>query len=220
MPVTSILKVLVAAAPVLVAAEPDGMMTHCRNFLNRMSTEGHSKFEVGALCRSRLPPDVCQKALKPLGEQPWSPATLETTCKGWEAEYQSRLEELGPSRRAQTQVDLMQMLDQATAMKAELGICKQKSLEECAAHKAKEYPKATAKVQKVMMRLYSQYMGGGPAVVTDPDSDRPTRLYTDSAPVEAGESPARPLSVVAASGALGGAVVAAAAMLVQRRQRS
>eukprot|EP00420_Gonyaulax_spinifera_P019217 CAMPEP_0197897094 /NCGR_PEP_ID=MMETSP1439-20131203/41638_1 /TAXON_ID=66791 /ORGANISM="Gonyaulax spinifera, Strain CCMP409" /LENGTH=226 /DNA_ID=CAMNT_0043517701 /DNA_START=48 /DNA_END=728 /DNA_ORIENTATION=- len=211
--------VLAAAAPLLAAAAPSGMATHCHNFLNRMSTEGHSRFEVGALCRARLPPDVCQRVLKPLGEQPWSPETLDTTCNGWEAEYQSRLEALAPSRRAQTVVGVVKMLDQVTAMKAELGICKHMSLEECAAHKAKEYPKATQKLMKLMRRLYDSYTGNGPAVLPDPDSDRPSRLYQDAAPVEAGVLPGRSLGIFAASGALGGAAVAAA-VLARRRQRS
>jgi len=209
---------LMAAA--LARAAPGSIMTHCRSFLDQMSTDGHSKFEIGALCRSRLPPDVCMKALKPLGDRPWSPETLDTTCRAWDAEFQARLQDLAPSRRAEETFDLMQSLDNVMRVKRELGVCKTASLEECAEHKAKEYPKATQKIITLSEKIYNSWKTGKPLYpAPPPGSDRPHALYEATAPVEAGLPAARSAGIFAVSGALVGAVVTAAALLLRRRQQ-
>merc|ERR1719264_565326 len=84
--------------------------------------------------------------MEPLGKQPWSPEMMETTCKAWDAEFQARTQGMSPLRRAQTKGSLLQALDTATKMKAEMGLCKNVTMDQCAQDKAKKYPKQAQKV--------------------------------------------------------------------------
>jgi len=150
---------LLAAASPQDALDASLIRTKCQTFLTDMSVTGHSRFELGAVCRSRFPPDVCSSALSLLGSTPWAPTTISATCDKWQAEFARRTQGLGPSRRAETQGSIIDALDQATQAKAQLGLCVNKTLDECCRYKAKEYPKASQRIVDVLNSLYAGKMG-------------------------------------------------------------
>jgi len=166
-------------APLLLqgAAEDELGLAHvheqCHALLAGMAAQGHSRFELGALCRQRLPHAVCREAMGTLGNQPWSQEAKDATCDRWTAEWQERAMHLAPERRAQTLQDLQSKLDYCTAKKAQLGICENKTMDECVQHKTTEYPKLTQRVSAVLQSMYADYQhstGMGPAAAASPGS--------------------------------------------------
>jgi len=152
---------LLAAASPQDDLEASFIRTKCQTYLTGVSAAGHSRFELSALCRARLPSHVCGSALGLLGRQPWAPSAIDATCGRWQAEFAARVSSLGPERRAQTQGSIQATLDQITAYKAQLGICTNNTLEECAQHKAREYPKATQRITDALSQMYADAMGSG-----------------------------------------------------------
>mmetsp|Transcript_59621 Transcript_59621/g.169622 ORF Transcript_59621/g.169622 Transcript_59621/m.169622 type:complete len:237 (-) Transcript_59621:101-811(-) len=150
-----------AALALLAAASPqdalDASLIHskCQTFLTDVSVRGHSKFELSAVCRSRFPSDVCSSSLSLLGSTPWAPTTISATCDKWQAEYAKRTQGLSPARLADTRGSILDALDQATKAKSEMGLCVDKTLDECCQYKAKEYPKATQKILDMLNNLYT-----------------------------------------------------------------
>jgi len=152
---------LLAAALPQDALDASLLRTKCQTLLADMSAQGHSHFELRAVCRARLPSDVCGSALGLLGRTPWTPATIAATCDRWQTEVAARTRGLAPGRRAQTQGTILETLDQCTQLKAQLGLCTNKTLDECAQHKAQEYPRATQRIINVLNSMYQDATGGG-----------------------------------------------------------
>jgi len=165
---TAAVLLLLATASPEDALDASLMHTKCQTLLTGMSARGHSKFELSALCRARLPLDVCGNALSLLGRTPWAPTTISATCGKWQAEFAARTRGFAHERRAQTQGLVAESLDGLTQMKAEVGICVNKTLDECAQFKAQEYPKATQKILNVLDALYQQSLGNGSPVPQAP----------------------------------------------------
>lgn len=150
-----------AALPLLAGAEAGGLKSQCQNFLTNAAASGHSKFEVAALCRAHLEPDVCQRAMQPLSaQQPWSPEMVGETCKVWDAQFNEAQAGLSPERRAETKAELLTILNEVTARKAQVGICKDLAMDKCAAHKAREYPKQTQIILDTLKDIGQTHMPG------------------------------------------------------------
>merc|ERR1712176_1143312 len=169
----------------------------------------------------------------------------DATCKVWDAEFQKGIQNLSPERRVSTTMNLMQALDTAMKLKAEVGLCKGKSMDECAKYKAAEYPKQTQKVMNAMSRVQKSLMKGTPlyptpaplataaTAATPAKPAKPAfhpflaalaakgagKKYEEDLSVQEGLPAARPVGIFVASGLLSGAVVAGAALLVQRRRQ-
>merc|ERR1712217_66024 len=188
--------------------------------------------------------------------------------------FQKGMQGLSPERRAMTATDLQKALDTAMKLKAEVGLCKGKAMDECAAYKAKEYPKQTQKIMGLMSKVQANVMKGTPmfpsmapaalpklpTLAAAPPAPKPPKLgllaalaaakkkkeepkptkppakklggllaalaakkagkkYDDNMPVQEGLPAAKHVGIFIASGLLSGAVVAGAALLVQRRRQ-
>lgn len=145
---------------------PSPILGHCGELLKSMHVEGHSRFELGAVCRSRLPPEVCRSALGPLrGNAPWSTETISETCSRWEAEWQAHTAHLVPSRRAQTATNLVETLNLAMQKKRELGICQNLAFDECARMKAEKYPALIANASRILQEIFTAFMNKRQAVL-------------------------------------------------------
>mmetsp|Transcript_59622 Transcript_59622/g.169628 ORF Transcript_59622/g.169628 Transcript_59622/m.169628 type:complete len:241 (-) Transcript_59622:101-823(-) len=208
-----------AALALLAAASPqdalDASLIHskCQTFLTDVSVRGHSKFELSAVCRSRFPSDVCSSSLSLLGSTPWAPTTISATCDKWQAEYAKRTQGLSPSRLADTRGSVMDALDQATKAKAQMGLCVNKTLDECCRYKAKEYPKAS---QKILDTLNALYAGHGKPGHGKQGHSIPARKY-QAHEVDALSGHTR--GFWAGAALLSASTAAAAAMLVVRLRR-
>jgi len=84
---TTFLAAAVAAVRLADSSAPQ-YQVECHTFLREL--EGRDSGELAALCRARLPGEVCRNARKMLGAQPWRSESLEATCKQWEAEWLPR----------------------------------------------------------------------------------------------------------------------------------
>mmetsp|Transcript_114292 Transcript_114292/g.227422 ORF Transcript_114292/g.227422 Transcript_114292/m.227422 type:complete len:229 (-) Transcript_114292:122-808(-) len=119
----------------------------CHELLAGVENEGHSHFEVAALCRARLPSNLCREGLNRLGKQPWSVETMRSACSYWDAEYNAHVVDPAPARRTQ---DLVAGIEYTMDKKHELGICKALSFEECVKYKAATYPEIAQNITRVI----------------------------------------------------------------------
>merc|ERR1712039_599064 len=114
------------------------------------------------------------------------------------------------------------------------------AMDECAKDKAKEYPKQTQKIMGLMSKIQAKMKVGnmialptpGPAAVPKPPAPAPPAAPKPAkapklgllaalaaAKKKKGLPAAKPVGIFIASGLLAGAVVAGAALLVQRRRQ-
>jgi len=63
--------------------------SQCQGFLQML--DGRGDEEVAALCRARLPGDMCRGVRESLGQQPWSAGRMTQTCVRWQAEWAPRV---------------------------------------------------------------------------------------------------------------------------------
>jgi len=141
--------VLLAGAGVASAALGSSayVTDKCHELLAGVENEGHSHFEVAALCRARFPSNLCREGLNRLGRQPWSVETMRSACGSWDAEWKAHAVGPAPARRTQ---DLVAGIEYTMDKKHELGICKALSFEECLQYKATKYPEIVNNVTRVI----------------------------------------------------------------------
>jgi len=132
----------------------------CHELLAGVENEGHSHFEVAALCRARFPSNLCREGLNRLGRQPWSVETMRSACSSWDAEWKAHAVGPAPTRRTQ---DLVQGIDYTMDKKQELGICKEMSFEECLQYKVKVYPEIIANITRVVGQISADAKSQGEA---------------------------------------------------------
>jgi len=143
----------------------------CHALLDGVVNEGHSHFEVAALCRARFPSNLCREGLNRLGRQPWSAETMRSACASWNTEWKAHAVGPAPARRAQ---ELVEGMEYAMEKKHELGICKAMSFEECLQYKASTYPEIAKNVTRVIGQISADAsVQGKGAQATDPGVDAP-----------------------------------------------
>jgi len=130
----------------------------CHELLAGVQDEGHSHFEVAALCRARFPSNLCRQGLSRLGRQPWSAETLRSACGSWDAEWKAHSEGPAPARRTQ---DLVEGMEYTMEKKHELGICKAMDFSECLQFKAKKYPEIVNNVTRIIGEIDAAVQGKG-----------------------------------------------------------
>jgi len=172
---------LVASAGVASAtlgSSSSYVQDRCHELLAGVENEGHSHFEVAALCRARFPSNLCREGLKRLGRQPWSPEIMRSACISWDAEWQAHAVGSAPARRTQ---DLVESIDYTMDKKQELGICKAMSFEECLKFKMTTYPQILNNVTRVVGQISADASAQGQP--SSPSVDTPTAPATvDDAP--------------------------------------
>jgi len=119
----------------------------CHELLAGVQNEGHSHFEVAALCRARFPSNLCRQGLSRLGRQPWSAETMRSACGSWDAEWQAHAVGPAPARRTQ---DLVEGMEYTMDKKHELGICTNLDFEACLQYKAAKYPGIVQNITRVI----------------------------------------------------------------------
>jgi len=160
----------------------------CHKLLAGVVTEGHSHFEVAAVCRARFPSNLCREGLKRLGRQPWSVETMRSACASWDAEWKAHAVGPAPARRTQ---DLVSAIDYTMEKKHELGICKAMSFEECLQYKATTYPKIAENVTRVI-----KVISADASVMAKGDQGaQPTYPGIDAAPAPATVAESTPATV-------------------------
>jgi len=168
---------LLAAAYLLralgVAADnPSDITELCQDLLRQVDSNGHSRFELGALCRSRLPPRACRMMLAPLdaAQQPWSSERISDTCMAWDVEWKAQTSDLSHAGRTERAKELKAALDVALAGKRKLGICDHLALDECVKDKAQRYDGHTAsstrKVDQIIVDTFINQADGVTAAST------------------------------------------------------
>jgi hypothetical protein len=140
--------VLFAGAGLASATSGSSYVTEkCHELVAGVVNEGHSHFEVAALCRARFPSNLCREGLNRLGSQPWSAETMRSACGSWDAEWKALAVGRAPARRTQ---DLVEAIDYTMEKKHELGICKGLDLTGCLQFKAKKYPEIVNNVTRIV----------------------------------------------------------------------
>jgi len=157
----------------------------CHALLDGVVNEGHSHFEVAALCRARFPSNLCREGLNRLGRQPWSVETMRSACASWNAEWKAHAAGPAPVRRTQ---ELVESIEYAMDKKHELGICKALSFEECLQYKATTYPEIAKNVTRVVGQISADAsLQGKGAKPISPAVDAPPATLDKEVP---GEVPA------------------------------
>jgi len=130
----------------MAADDPSEIVGLCQDLLRQVDFHGHSRFELGALCRSRLPPRTCRKMLAPLdsAQEPWSSEKISDACMAWDVEWKAQTSELTYAGRTKRAQQLKAELDVALAGKRKLGICDNLALDECVKDKVEKYEGQTA----------------------------------------------------------------------------
>jgi len=182
----SLLQLLFLAAAYLVcdlgaaAANPSDIFGLCQDLLRQVDSNGHSKFELGALCRSRLPPGACRMMLAPLdvAQQPWSSERISDTCMAWDVEWKAQTSELSHSKRTEQAKEIKAAVDAALVGKRTLGICDHLALDECVKDKAQQYEGRTAsstrKVNQIILDTFINQADG--VITTAAGGVAPTKL--------------------------------------------
>lgn len=150
---------LLANAGVVSAAfgSSSHVTDRCHTLLTQAQAEGHSHFEMAALCRARFPSNLCRHGLKRLGNQPWSSATMRSACSSWSTEWRTRAVGPAPARRTEElDEELIHAIDYTMDKKHELGICKTLSFEECLLYKVKAYPQILENVSHVLGEISTE----------------------------------------------------------------
>jgi len=156
----------------------------CLNMLSDVTSQGRSDAELAAFCRASLPPQFCREAASSLGQQPWSPDRIASTCKTWEDRWDARSAAAAPGREAKqghgghehqdsgadsgtgfsSFDELQKYLDQCMAVKASAGICKKPGSEQpmdlnsCIDYKQRTYPEQTKRFTDAVNSFYSHVM--------------------------------------------------------------
>lgn len=76
------------------------LRSKCSTLLQGIASSGHSDMEVAAFCRAAYPVEMCRTMRSALGSQPWQPARIDSTCKGFEDRVLPELLSMTPERRA------------------------------------------------------------------------------------------------------------------------
>jgi len=187
-----------AGATVPLAGESPSarVQAHCVDFLARLSATGHSRFELSALCRARLPKPVCHDALGSLGQSPWTEGQVAATCRGVQSRWHERfLQATGEGSPggaesaavatfaggAESFSEVQVALDEAMRAKSAVGVCTDMQLDECAQYKAREFPAKAREIERTLTLKYQFWngevgnMGGLPQLeeVASPASPMP-----------------------------------------------
>jgi len=150
----------------------------CHELLAGVENEGHSHFEVAALCRARFPSNLCREGLSHLGRQPWSVETMRSACGSWDAKWKAHAAGPAPARRTQ---DLVEGIEYTMDKKHELGICKALSFEECLVYKAKKYPQIVENITRIVGEIDSAVQGKDKQI-EPPMAPAPATVDTPTAP--------------------------------------
>jgi len=148
------------------AADDPSVIGLCQDLLRQVDSNGHSRFELGALCRSSLPPRTCRMMLAPLDgvQQPWSSERMSDVCMVWDVEWKAQTSELSHVRRSEQAKELKAALDAAMTGKRKLGICDHLALDECVNDKAQQYEGRTAsntrKVNQIIVDTFNDQADG------------------------------------------------------------
>jgi len=154
------------------ADDPSDIFGLCQELLRKVDSSGHSRFELGALCRSRLPPRACRMMLEPLdaAQQPWSSERISDACTAWDAEWKAQTSELTHIERAERAKEFKAALDTALVGKETLGICDHLALDECVKDKAQQYDGRTASsTKKVNQIIADTFINQADAIITTAD---------------------------------------------------
>lgn len=151
-----------AVAPLAAAGSgnaPDmsGIHGKCYALLQGMSASRYSQAELSMLCRAKLPVEVCRATAKDLGEKPWSPSAIGRTCGKWEEQWSSRMLLVSPEERHEALEDWEAQVDDIMMAKAAVGICSNKTVDECAVYKRDEYPKYAMQLNDAMKQKHDQW---------------------------------------------------------------
>jgi len=155
------LALLASAGLASATSGPSSYVTDkCHELLAGVENEGHSHFEVAALCRARFPSNLCREGLNRLGRQPWSVETMRSACSSWDAEWKAHAVGPAPARRTQ---DLVEGIEYTMDKKHELGICKALSFEECLQYKINKYPEIVNNITRVVGQISADAKSQGEA---------------------------------------------------------
>lgn len=139
--------------------EPSG----CQQALYTLSSQGHTDFELVALCHARLPPAACREASSALGRQPWTEAHIATACERWEVQWNGVKGSAG--RGVMDWQYVQETMNTCMHEKSEAGLCKDAntgkpmSMDACIDYKQKMYPEKTKKMTDALNSFYSAAMG-------------------------------------------------------------
>lgn len=131
----------------------------CYSLLQGMSASPYSQAELFMLCRAKLPVDVCRSTAEDLGEKPWSPSTIGRTCGMWEEQWAVRMLMVSPEEREQALEDWEAQVDDIMKKKSAVGVCTNKTVDECVVYKREEYPKYTKQLNDAMKDKHDQWTG-------------------------------------------------------------
>jgi len=189
------LALLASAGLASATSGPSSYVTDkCHELLAGVENEGHSHFEVAALCRARFPSNLCREGLNRLGRQPWSVETMRSACSSWDAEWKAHAVGPAPARRTQ---DLVEGIEYTMDKKHELGICKALSFEECLVYKAKKYPEIVENVTRIVGEIDSAVQGKGKQG-EPPIAPAPASVNAPTAPAMVDEVPGTTTKAVVA----------------------